>query len=95
MIDFNEVRVGEIGSVITGRTPNTSISDNFGNEFMFLGPVDLHKHFIITASEKMITGKGLASIKSATLDGLSICTGCIGIWGMLLWLKVGVLQISR
>lgn len=81
MVDFNKVRIGEIGSVITGRTPKTSITDNYGNDIMFLGPSDLHKHFIITNSEKMITDKGLASIKSATIDGLSICTGCIG-WDM-------------
>lgn len=81
MVDFSKVRIGDIGSVITGRTPKTDISDNYGGDFMFLGPSDLHKHFIITSSEKTITGQGLKSIESATIDGLSICTGCIG-WDM-------------
>lgn len=81
MVDFTKVRIGEIGSVVTGRTPKTSVPENYGSDFMFIGPSDLHKHFIVTNAEKMITEKGLASIKSATIDGLSICTGCIG-WDM-------------
>jgi type I restriction enzyme, S subunit len=81
MIDFQKVKIGDVGKVITGRTPKTSVPENFGDGFMFLGPTDLHKHFIITNSEKVITEKGLASIKSATIDGLSICVGCIG-WDM-------------
>jgi type I restriction enzyme, S subunit len=81
MIEYEDVAIGSIGKVTTGRTPKTSVPENYGSDYMFLGPVDLHKHFIITNAEKTIANKGLASISSSTIDGLSICVGCIG-WDM-------------
>jgi type I restriction enzyme, S subunit len=81
MINFTKIKLGDVGDVTTGRTPNTSDAENYGSEYMFLGPTDLHKHFIVTKSEKYITAKGLASINSSVIDGFSICVGCIG-WDM-------------
>jgi type I restriction enzyme S subunit len=81
MINFTKIKLGDVGDITTGRTPNTSDAENYGSEYMFLGPTDLHKHFIVTKSEKYITGKGLASVNSSVIDGLSICVGCIG-WDM-------------
>lgn len=48
---------------------------------MFIGPTDLHKHFFITSSERMISAKGLESIKGSELNGVSVLVGCIG-WDM-------------
>lgn len=81
MSNWEIVKINDIGKVVTGKTPRTDDSQNYGSDFMFLGPTDLHKHFIITESEKMISSKGLASIKGSKLDGLSILVGCIG-WDM-------------
>lgn len=81
MSNWEIVKINDIGKVVTGKTPRTDDSLNYGSDFMFLGPTDLHKHFIITESEKMISSKGLASIKGSKLDGLSILVGCIG-WDM-------------
>jgi len=81
MIRFESVRIGEIGDVITGKTPKTEVHENFGNDYMFIGPTDLHEHFFITNSEKMISEKGLRSIKGSMLNGVSILVGCIG-WDM-------------
>jgi len=88
MIRFESVRIGEIGDVITGKTPKTEVHENFGNDYMFIGPTDLHEHFFITNSEKMISEKGLRSIKGSMLNGVSILVGCIG-WDMG---NVGVLE---
>ena len=88
MIRFESVPIGKIGDVITGRTPKTEVQENFGNDYMFVGPTDLHKHFFITNSEKMISEKGLRSIKGSMLNGVSILVGCIG-WDMG---NVGVLD---
>lgn len=81
MLRFESVRIGDLGKVITGKTPKTEESENFGSDHMFIGPADLHKHFFIKKSEKMISDKGLATIKSSSLNGLSILVGCIG-WDM-------------
>jgi len=81
MSRFKEVKVGQLGDVVTGKTPKTSIKENYGDDYMFIGPTDLHKHFVISKSEKMISEKGLESIKNNTINGLSILVGCIG-WDM-------------
>lgn len=81
MIKYTSIRVGQLGKIVTGKTPKTSIPENYGGDYMFIGPIDLHKHFIISESEKMISEKGFNSIKTNTLNGLSILVGCIG-WDM-------------
>ena len=81
MINFKPIKISEIGKVVTGRTPKTDIRDNFGKDYMFIGPTDLHKFSIIKRSEKMLSRKGLESIESSIIDGVSICVGCIG-WDM-------------
>jgi len=78
MINFTKKKLGDLGDIITGRTPKTGDPENFGREYMFLGPTDLHKKFVVNKSEKYITDKGLASINSSVIDGLSICVSCIG-----------------
>ncbi|MHB1947363.1 MAG: restriction endonuclease subunit S [Gammaproteobacteria bacterium] len=81
MVIYRPVRIGDIGKIVTGKTPITNISEHFGADYMFIGPTDLHKHFFIDKSEKMISKKGLSSIKGCTLNGISILVGCIG-WDM-------------
>lgn len=81
MNNFSYVKISDIGTVTTGRTPKTSKANNYGNDYMFIGPTDLHKHFFITESERMVTQQGFDSIKSSTLNGVSVLVGCIG-WDM-------------
>lgn len=81
MTNYESVRIGNLGKVVTGKTPKTENPENFGNDCMFIGPTDLHKHFFIASSERMISTKGLESIKSSVLNGVSILVGCIG-WDM-------------
>lgn len=81
MVDWDKVKLGELGNVITGKTPPTEDKTNYGTDYMFIGPTDLHKHFIIQDSVKMISSKGLETIKGSILDGTSILVGCIG-WDM-------------
>lgn len=39
--DWEQRKVSEIGNVVTGSTPQTSISDNYGGEFLFVSPADI------------------------------------------------------
>ncbi|MFP3701329.1 restriction endonuclease subunit S, partial [Burkholderia sp. SIMBA_013] len=75
------VQIGKIGKIVTGKTPKTDKIEYYGDDFMFIGPTDLHNHFIIRKSQKMITESGLLSIKGSRLKGTSILVGCIG-WDM-------------
>ena len=81
MSNWKITKLYDIGKIVTGKTPETIDATNYGSDYMFLGPTDLHKHFIISKSEKMISTKGLLSIKGSVIDGLIILVGCIG-WDM-------------
>lgn len=81
MTNYESLPLGELGKIVTGKTPKTENPENFGTDYMFIGPTDLHKHFFITSSERMISAKGLESIKGSALNGVSVLVGCIG-WDM-------------
>lgn len=77
-----KVKIKDIGKVVTGKTPSTSNSANFGEGYLFITPVDLHVDSgVIEHSQRNITKEGFKSIKSNTISGLSILVGCIG-WDM-------------
>ena len=38
--EWREVKVSEIGKIVTGKTPKTAISENYGGNITFLTPSD-------------------------------------------------------
>ena len=52
--------LGDIATIVTGNTPPTSEASNYGNEFPFVGPVDIGDQKFITRTEKMLSKKGFA-----------------------------------
>ena len=80
-VDYEYVPIKKIGKVITGKTPATSHEEYYDGQYMFISPVELHGGYRVTKSEKTITEKGLESIKTNSIEGISILVGCIG-WDM-------------
>lgn len=77
-----KVKIKNIGKVVTGKTPSTSNSANFGEGYSFITPADLHiDDGVVKYTKRTITQKGFNSIKNNTISGLSILVGCIG-WDM-------------
>lgn len=72
-------RLGDIGKVITGKTPSTKRQEYWNsNDYMFITPPDLKRNFILQNAERHISSSGLNSIKSNSINGFSILVGCIG-----------------
>ena len=70
--------VSDLGKVITGKTPRTSILENYGGKIPFLTPSDnLSEKFSPTTS-KTLTKIGLNEVKNCLLPSKSICVSCIG-----------------
>ena len=78
---LKKYRLGEIGDIITGKTPSTFDIENYGEEYMFISPTDLHNGYKIEKTLKNISQKGFDSIKTNTIKGQSVLVGCIG-WDM-------------
>lgn len=51
-------RIKDIGTVVTGITPSTSDMENYGNEYLFVSPVDLSGNKYIYNTQKKLSSKG-------------------------------------
>ena len=78
---MKKVKLGEIGKIVTGKTPSTKNISYFGGDYLFITPSDLHKKWLIEKTERSLSQNGFKSILSNTINGLSILVGCIG-WDM-------------
>lgn len=80
-MNYIKKKISDIGKVVTGKTPPTANKDYYNGAYMFITPNELHGDYVVTKSEKTISEKGLNSISSNTINGISIMVGCIG-WDM-------------
>ena len=71
-----EMRVKDIGEVVTGTTPSKSIKEFYGDDYPFFKPKDLNKGYYVNTSEDGLSHKGIQ--KSRILPPKSILVTCIG-----------------
>lgn len=77
--EWKFIKLGEIGTIITGKTPSTKNEDNFGNKYPFITPRDMDgQKRIVDFTERYLSQQGLESVSKQVLDGISICVSCIG-----------------
>lgn len=74
--EWKEKKLDDIGEIITGNTPSTQDSENYGNEFMFCSPADMGDNKYILKTGKMLSQKGFDI--SRKLPGGSVLVTCIG-----------------
>ena len=77
----DNMKIKDIGTVVTGKTPLTAHPEFYNGSHMFITPNELHSGYNVTKSEKSITDVGLQSIAGNSINGLSVLVGCIG-WDM-------------
>lgn len=78
MAEWIKVKVGDIGRVVTGKTPKTSNSEYYGGSIPFLTPSDDMSVKYVKNTNKHITEMGRLSVKNATIPANTICVSCIG-----------------
>ena len=78
MAEWEKVKVGDIGKVITGKTPKTYNSEYYDGNIPFLTPSDDMSVKYVRRTNKYITELGRLSVKNATLPANAICVSCIG-----------------
>lgn len=76
--EWKEVKVADLGKIITGKTPKTAITDNYGGEIPFLTPSDDMSVKYVNKTAKTLTEKGLKEVKNSLLPANSVCVSCIG-----------------
>jgi len=78
MSEWKEYKISNIGKVVTGKTPRTSISDNYGGTIPFLSPSDDMESKYVPTTARCLTEKGLSEVKNCLIPKNSICVSCIG-----------------
>lgn len=73
-----QVQVGELGKIVTGKTPRTSIPENYGGKIPFLTPSDNMLTKYVTGTKKTLADIGVMEVKNCLLPQNSVCVSCIG-----------------
>ena len=63
-------RLREIATIATGNTPPTKDATNYGDEFLFVGPVDMGDSKSIARTEKKLSKKGFALSRRFPKDSI-------------------------
>lgn len=75
---MKKYKLGDLGKIVTGKTPRTSIEENYGGDIPFITPSDDLSVKDIREVSKKITELGLKEVKNCLLPPRSICVSCIG-----------------
>lgn len=76
--DWPEVRLGDLGRIVTGRTPSTSVADYFGGATPFVTPSDMDGRRIIASTHRYLSERGLEAVRNALVPEGSVMVSCIG-----------------
>ena len=76
--EWKQITIGELGTIITGKTPTTKKSEYWGGKVPFVTPKDLQGTKHIVRTERFITDMGMENVKGSKLPPDAICVSCIG-----------------
>lgn len=79
-MELKKYKLADIGKVITGKTPSTSIAENYAwGTIPFYTPEDVAKGLgMMGRNSRFISETGFEEIASNTISGESVLVGCIG-----------------
>lgn len=71
-------KIGEIGYVVTGRTPPTARSEYFNGPYPFITPSDMDGRRMMSCTERTLSEKGQELLKTIVVPKSSVAVSCIG-----------------
>lgn len=74
--EWKEKRLDEVAEIVTGSTPKTSETENYGGSKLFVSPADISNKRYIDSTIKTLTGLGLS--KSRIIPENCVLFVCIG-----------------
>jgi type I restriction enzyme, S subunit len=80
-------QVGDLGEIITGKTPSTEDERNYGDDVQFIKTPDMHRQLIIVETEQSLSEKGANSQSNKFIPEGAILVACIGA-------KLGVVALT-
>ena len=77
-MELKKIHISDIGKIVTGKTPRTSVAENYDGYIPFLTPSDDLSHKSAPKTTKTLTEQGLNEVRNCLLPSRSICASCIG-----------------
>ena len=77
-MELKKIHISDIGKVVTGKTPRTSVGENYGGNIPFLTPSDDLSYKSAPKTTKTLTEQRLEEVKNCLLPPHSVCVSCIG-----------------
>lgn len=78
MTEWQNIRIGDLGRVVTGKTPPTSKPEYYGGITQFLTPTDMDERRIINQTLRYLSEEGVNKVSSSLLPKGSVSVSCIG-----------------
>ncbi len=72
------IKIGQLGRTITGKTPSSNYPEDFGAKYMFITPSDNFESKKIGITERCLSEIGFEKLKNKGLPPNSILVTCIG-----------------
>ena len=79
--DWSQGRIGDLGKVVTGKTPSKKRESYYGGDVPFIKTPDMHGYTVIVATEESLSAEGANSQANKMLPSMSILVSCIGTVG--------------
>lgn len=79
--EWAEVRIGDLGDVVTGRTPPSERPAYFGDDLPFITPGDMWQGKYSRTTARSLSSEGADLLRRIKLPANSVCVSCIG-WQM-------------
>lgn len=76
--EWKTVKVAELGEIVTGKTPKTSVKENYGGNIAFLTPSDDMSVKYITKTVRTLSESGVDEVRKKLLPPNTVCVSCIG-----------------
>ncbi len=76
-------RVDDLGEVVCGKTPPTSVAANYGSDVPFITIPDMHNLLAVTTTARSLSQLGADTQKKKYLPTGSICVSCIATPGLV------------
>ena len=78
-----KVSVSDLGEVITGKTPSTTDTNNYGDDFPFVKTPDMHGNIFVVKTESSLSEQGANTQRNKYLSKGTIMVSCIGTVGVV------------
>ena len=76
--EWRTLTLGQLGRVVTGKTPKTADPKNFGGKIPFVTPTDMDGCKTMAMTVRYLSELGASTVKSSIIPAGSVMVSCIG-----------------